>query len=117
MLLSALAAKSNFPARTHLSRFLSVSNGDDLCRYTASVSVAIFMSPLLSFLPHTSAATSSSPVRDRSQAYTDTRSECRRRDLHELLVQLGHQYHELTVGLNFREEGASYLCWPRSEFS
>src|SRR5262245_12933542 len=73
MLLSALAAISNFPARTHLSRFLCASDGDDLCRYIASVSVAIFMSPLLSFLPHTSAATSSSPVPRRDHMLTTAR--------------------------------------------
>src|SRR5262245_44381377 len=47
MLLSTLAAMSNFPARTHLSRFQCVTDGNDLCRYIASVSAAIFMSPLL----------------------------------------------------------------------
>ena len=58
------------------------------------------------------------PVQLRdNRLYNSKASACRRRDLHELLIQLGHQYHELTVGLNFREEGASCRRWPRSEFS
>jgi hypothetical protein len=58
------------------------------------------------------------PVRLRdNRLYHSKASASRRRDLHELLIQLGHQYHELTVGLNFREEGASCRRWPRSEFS
>ena len=66
----AIAAKVNFPAGIRLSSFLRVNDGDDSCRCIASVSVAIFMSPLLSSLPHTSAATSSSPVRRRDHRLT-----------------------------------------------
>src|SRR5262249_20096435 len=118
ILLSALAAMSNFPARTHLSRFLCVSDGDDLCRYIASVSVAIFMSPLLSFLPHTSAATLvQSRAATRSHAYNSKASAYRRGNLRQLLIQLGHQYHEPSIRLNFREKGAPCPRGPGSEFS
>ena len=59
------------------------------------------------------------PVRLRDNRLYHCKASARalRWDLHELLIQLGHQYHELTVGLNFREEGASCRRWPRSEFS
>src|SRR5262245_51810325 len=117
MLLSALAAMSNFPAHMHLSRFLCVSDGDDLCRYIASVFVAIFISPFEFLTAYFRRVVVQSSAATRSHAYNTKASACCRWDRHELLVQLGHQYHELTVGLNFREEGASCLCWPRSKFS
>ena len=43
-------------------------------------------------------------------------SACRRRDLHEFLIQLGQQYHEPAIGLNFREEDTSCLRGPSPKF-
>src|SRR5215471_2500438 len=53
----------------------------------------------------------------RSHAYNSNASAYCRGNLRELLVQLGHQYHESAIGLNFREEDTSCLYRPRSKFN
>src|SRR5215510_2806732 len=56
------------------------------------------------------------PLRDNGLYHSKTSAYCRW-NLRELLIQLGDQYHELAIGLNFREKGASSRCRPGSEFS
>ena len=50
-------------------------------------------------------------------AYNSSASACRRWNLRELLIQLGHQYHEPAIRLNFREKGTACRRRPGSKFS